>query len=463
MLLSPRNLTYHRQVSLALQGPNSARRPLRVLFVSSHSANVEQCLHELAAASFEVSPDVVSLPEQFVKRVSSKYYDLVLVELPTLDWKGPGTLEILRQKKRQIPLIFLPDSAQPEAIAELINAGAGDCVAMDHIGHLPVAVRRVLRDSALSYQRDQVEKKLRHSEECYRALVGNRSYGMCRCSGGGKFLDVNQALVTMLGYASRGELMAENRASEIFCNASKRAQLMGQTPGADGSTGLEVVWKKNDGTDLKVRISGREVSHEGEEDYEIIVEDVTQQRKLEDHLREEASKDSLTGLVNYRRFVEIVDTEIKRSGRTLREFALLFLDLDGLKKINDHFGHSVGSQALCRLADVLSNCSREMDSAARFGGDEFAVVLPETGELAAGVVARRICNALVHDDRTPQLSVSVGTAIYPKDGETIEALLVAADTALYSRKAATRNSDTSSSTPIGARAPTRVKKRSANR
>jgi PleD family two-component response regulator len=71
--------------------------------------------------------------------------------------------------------------------------------------------------------------------------------------------------------------------------------------------------------------------------YEIIVEDVTQQRKLDDHLRQQAANDPLTGLANYRQLVETVDTEIKRSERSAREFALLFLDMDGLKRVNDRF------------------------------------------------------------------------------------------------------------------------------
>ena len=114
-----------------------------------------------------------------------------------------------------------------------------------------------------------------------------------------------------------------------------------------------------------------------------------------------------------------------------REFALLFLDLDGLKKINDRFGHVVGSQALCRLADVLCMCSRNLDTAARFGGDEFALVMPETDKVQASLVARRVCENLAGDGREPKLSVSIGVAIYPKDGEAVETLLSAADAALY--------------------------------
>ena len=301
-----------------------------------------------------------------------------------------------------------------------------------------VAIRRALNENSLRKERDQTEKKLRHSEARYRALVGNLTYGICRCSSRGKFLDVNQALVTMLGYTSRDELLAANHATDILCDASKRERLLGSFPGQDAAEPLETNWKRKNGTTLKVRLSGREVSNANERgSYEIIVEDVTQQRRLEDYLHQQAAKDSLTGLANYRHLVETVNTEMKRSERTSREFSLLFLDLDGLKQINDHFGHLVGSQALCRLADVLCICSRDVDTPARFGGDEFALVLPETGHVAAGLVARRICDSFANDGRTPKLSVSIGIAVYPKDGAKLDSLLGAADAALYSMKAMT--------------------------
>jgi diguanylate cyclase (GGDEF)-like protein/PAS domain S-box-containing protein len=417
---------------------------LRILFVHSDPAEVERCLEELRSAHFKVSADVVLTPKQFAGRLKSKYYDVVLAQYPAPSWAGPRDLEILRLRDRQIPCIYLADTMQPETVAKLITEGAADCVGMDHVGHIPVAIRRALNENNLREERDQTEKKLRHSEARYRALVGNLTYGICRCSIKGKFLDVNQALVTMLGYQSREELLAVALATDTLCDPSKRAQLLGQSVERDGTDPLEIEWKRKDGTALKVRLSGREVSNEDKMDgYEIIVEDVTQQRRLEDHLRQQAAKDPLTGLANYRHLVETVDVEIKRSERTAREFTLLFLDLDGLKQINDRFGHLVGSQALCRLADVLCICSREIDTPARFGGDEFALVLPETGRDSAKLVARRICQRLANDGREPKVSVSIGIAIYPKDGETIDALLGAADLALYSMKARTRSPDAS--------------------
>jgi diguanylate cyclase (GGDEF)-like protein len=156
--------------------------------------------------------------------------------------------------------------------------------------------------------------------------------------------------------------------------------------------------------------------------------------RLFDQVRQLAVTDPLTGLSNYRTLINVMETEIQRSRRTGRPFAVLLLDLDRLKVINDEHGHLIGSRAICRLASVLRIHSRAMDTAARYGGDEFAVVLPEAGEEAAASVGRRVCERLAKDGEFPGVTVSVGAAVFPRDGETIDALFDAADRALYGMK-----------------------------
>jgi diguanylate cyclase (GGDEF)-like protein len=212
--------------------------------------------------------------------------------------------------------------------------------------------------------------------------------------------------------------------------------LLGQIEGDAFANPLEIEWKRKDEAALKVRLSGRQVLVDGDEleSYELIAEDVTKQRELEEHLRRQAVSDPLTGLANYRGLVDVLDSEIKRSKRTGREFALLFFDLDGLKSINDCHGHVIGSQALCRLADVLCASCRDIDTPARFGGDEFVVVLPETTTQEAYQVAHRICEIVATDAKGPKLSVSFGVAVYPQNANSIESLLCQADSNLYSMK-----------------------------
>jgi diguanylate cyclase (GGDEF)-like protein len=157
--------------------------------------------------------------------------------------------------------------------------------------------------------------------------------------------------------------------------------------------------------------------------------------RLFDQVSELAKSDPLTGLANYRRLLEVMDNELDRARRSQRPFAVILLDLDGLKQINDRHGHLIGSKAIKRLGQVLRVHCRSTDTAARYGGDEFALVLPEASEEAASSVANRICERLAADQQGPAISVSVGVALYPRDGVSIEKLLGAADRALYAMKA----------------------------
>ena len=375
-------------------------------------------------------------PEQFAERLSSQLFDLIVAEYPSANWKETQVLDLLRQMKKDLPLIFLSHGLKLENAAELTLKGAAFCIEVENIGHLPIAVHRALDEKQLRDQGDRVEKELRHSRARYRALAGNLTYGICHCSLDGRFLEVNEAMMRMLGYEAREELLALDLASDIIQDPVKRARLLGQ-PGADGLVDpIEIEWKRKDHAILKIRLSGREVlGEQGElETFEVIAEDITKQRELEDHLRRQAANDSLTGLANYRHLVDVLDLEIKRSKRTGREFALLFFDLDGLKGINDSHGHVIGSQALCRLADVLSSCCRVIDTPARFGGDEFAVILPETNAKEASLVAQRVCESVANDNKGPKLSVSFGIAVHPQNGDTIESLLRHADSELYLMK-----------------------------
>jgi diguanylate cyclase (GGDEF)-like protein len=170
----------------------------------------------------------------------------------------------------------------------------------------------------------------------------------------------------------------------------------------------------------------------------MLAAEFTEHKRSDEYVRQLAVTDPLTGLANYRRLLDALDSEIKRYDRNGRPFAVVLLDMDGLKMINDTYGHLVGTDAICRLANILRIHCRAMDTAARYGGDEFVLVLPETESQAAQRVANRIAERLSTDGDEPPVTVSTGTAVYPHDGKTIHELLAAADQVLYLKKAASK-------------------------
>jgi diguanylate cyclase (GGDEF)-like protein/PAS domain S-box-containing protein len=312
-----------------------------------------------------------------------------------------------------------------------------------------MSVRRALNERKLRKELEEAQKALQHSQSLYRALVDNPAYGIYRCDAEGELLDVNLTLATMLGYTSSEHLLAANKLSAIIPHIRLGLLIAGRSADSPSIQPFETDWKRKDGSPLKARLSGRGVFDEQGNfaGFEVFVVDITEQRTLEDQLRHQASSDSLTSLANYRRLFEVLHAEICRSKRTGRDFSLVLLDLDGLKKINDRFGHQAGDRALCRLGQTLKDCSRSIDTAARHGGDEFALVLPETGLADATLVARRICELLEGQPPEAVLSVSFGIATYPRDAETIGTLLYAADRALYASKAKKPNSSRPVSAP----------------
>jgi diguanylate cyclase (GGDEF)-like protein/PAS domain S-box-containing protein len=409
-------------------------RALRVLFISGDARLQARCVHKLEEAQFAVDADAVLTVAECREQLNSQSYDVVVAVYPS-STQGEQALQLLRHAVQQVPLVLVTTMPDSQVMAEIAAHDDYNYVERDHLAQLPMAVRRALNEGKLRAELEELGKALRHSQTYHRALANNPAYGIFRCNASETFLDVNQTLVTMLGYTTKEELLAASQVSKNLPDLSSVRPLGGVSPETALIQPVEMKWRRKDGTSLNVRLSGCRSHDEGKfTGYHMIAADLTRQEVLEDQLRHEASSDPVTGLANHRRLFETLHAEVCRAERTRRGFSLLLLDLDQLKEINDRFGHQVGDRALCRLAQVMRDCCRSVDTAARQGGDEFAVVLPETDSSAAALVAKRICNLLANSAEEPALSVSVGIASFPKDASTVAALACAADAALYEMK-----------------------------
>ena len=407
---------------------------LRVLFVHRDADEVDSCVQELKRAEFAVEADIVLTLGQCVEQLRKEQFDLIVAEYPSPNWSGTQALQVLQQVVQSVPLIFVAASLQRECKAALRANGAYDFIEPARMDHLPVAVRGALEEKKLRGELAQAEKTRERAEARYRALIDNPTYGICRVDAEGKFGYANSAFLGMLGYTSREEFLETDFARDVIRDPAVRDRWNACLREGGEIEGFEMECQRKDGATVKIRLSGRGVSTgSGAFDgYEMIVGDVTeQQQALAERLRGRSDNDALTGLANDRRLFEVLHTEISRSKRTGREFTLMLLDVDQFKKINDQYGHLVGDRALGRLTNILRSCSRSIDTAARQGGDEFALVLPETGAADAVLVEKRICELLAKDVEEPKLSVSVGVAAYPRDAESVGPLLYAADAALY--------------------------------
>ena len=187
------------------------------------------------------------------------------------------------------------------------------------------------------------------------------------------------------------------------------------------------------------------VNNTGEIDHYVgLFSDISEKKKSDEIIREQASIDSLTKLYNRRMFQTILNEEIENSQRYENKFALLFIDLDNFKDVNDNLGHAFGDLLLIEAAQRIQKCIRKTDILARLGGDEFSIIFPNltdsyiVDKLTSSII-ENMCKPFKLDDKTIYLSASVGISLYPNDAQDASSLLKSSDQAMYLAKKSGRN------------------------
>jgi diguanylate cyclase (GGDEF)-like protein/PAS domain S-box-containing protein len=303
------------------------------------------------------------------------------------------------------------------------------------------------------YFRDITERKfaeaaIRRAEEKYRTIFEDSVLGIFQITPEGRPISVNRALAQLSGYRSTDEFMTEvkNIAEQLFVDPIQMIEVAKLAARDDVARGVEVEIHCRDDSRKWVRINQRAVRAANNHilHYEGTVEDITERKAAEERVQFLAYYDALTELPHRALLQDRLSTALADASRRKEMVALLFLDLDRFKFINDSFGHSFGDVVLKEIARRLKQCTRAQDTVARVGGDEFLIMLNRVHDAAdAAVAAQHVMNAMSAEfqiqGRSLGMSCSIGISIFPDHGADGETLIKNADAAMYFAKEAGRN------------------------
>lgn len=289
----------------------------------------------------------------------------------------------------------------------------------------------------------RAERALDESEGQFRAVMDAAQVGIF-VHQDGRFRYANPWLLRQLGY-EENELIGHLGPLDVVapeCKEHVAEQIRRRLAGEPGSP-YELAVLRKDGTTVPMMLQGAPSSYRGRPATVATLVDLSEQKVAEQRILELAYYDPLTGLPNRRLIEDRFAQALAAAEREEDSIALVFIDLDHFKRVNDSLGHSVGDALLCAMAERLGTAVRKVDSMARLGGDEFILVMPGLAATEAADVARRLVDACAqpfhvggHDlTVTPSLGISV----YPADGRDFETLLKHADVAMYQAKQAGRN------------------------
>ncbi|MCG9697284.1 EAL domain-containing protein [Shewanella sp. Isolate11] len=288
-------------------------------------------------------------------------------------------------------------------------------------------------------------KRLQQSLELAASVYNNSSEAMSVQDHDGNIITINSAFTAITGYSEDEAL--NQHITMLKCEESTKQYIVfADAIAKSGYWQGELCLKGKDNQPLMVMLTMNTIyDKQGKVfRYVALFSDITEKKQAEHIIWKQANYDPLTGLPNRRMLLEYLGSEILRTDRSQRHFALMFLDLDFFKEVNDTLGHDMGDLLLQQTAQRLKDCIRDSDVVARLGGDEFTVVLadienPTSVERVAQAILEKIAEPYKLGDETTYISASIGITIYPDDATDIEGLLKHADQAMYAAKEQGRN------------------------
>lgn len=426
----------------------------RILAVDDELRLLESLEGLLISNNYQVDTALGGLNacEALIKR----NYDIILLDLRMEDMSGHQVMDFIAEQQIDIATIVVSGESSFSAVSKALRRGAYDYIRKPYdpeelLNTLENAIQKVMLEKAHA----SMQTRLKKSEELHRYIVNSSPDIVFMLDRKGRFTFLNKKIESLLGY-SKTELLGKHYQTIVDPSDEDRANYIFE----------EHISKKNDTWASELKLVSKRAEHASRH-FEVTffpiesaikpgqsgrgaaanaakkvigtygtARDISERKEAEDFINFQAYHDLLTRLPNRALFKDRLNLAIAQAKRNESKIAVMFLDLDRFKVVNDTLGHAMGDRLLQAVASRLENCVRKCDTLSRFGGDEFTLLLPSISSLDdARTIAKKVIQTLKEPfllgEHEVFVGVSIGIAMYPNAGESVEQLIQNADVAMY--------------------------------
>jgi diguanylate cyclase (GGDEF)-like protein/PAS domain S-box-containing protein len=399
--------------------------------------------------------------QEAICQLDQNDFDLVLLDLHMPYVNGHDVMAHIRSNNIRTSVIIVSGETSFEAAKDACTQGAYDFLRKPYAAdELIITINNALQEKHLQKQNTFMQKQLAESERLHRYIVNTSPDIIYILDQDGHFTFINERIESLLGY-SREEIIGKHYSFLVHHDDLEHAKYVFNErrigPRASKNVELRLKCKDDDkARQFKNRTLPVELSSTGIYDDKSaskkrysgtygVARDVTERKLAEETINFQAYHDLLTKLPNRALLRDRLNMAINQAKRDNETLAVMFLDLDRFKNINDSLGHMIGDELLQQVSSRLQSCIRAGDTLARFGGDEFTLMLPKlhNGRSDASKLAEKITRTLKQpfyvDGHELYVSASIGIALYPQDGITIDSMIKHADVAMYHVKGQGKN------------------------